>query len=97
VGHLGTLGIAVPQPNDQLTRGQGHACVCGLGHQVNRPAIIASYTARSLPVVDQKFERRACAVAEHIDGALEGVVAQGVPAHGRESINAFAKIHRFGG
>src|SRR6266705_2326799 len=45
----------------------------------------------------QKLERRARAVAEHVDGALEGVVAQGVPAHGRESINAFTKIHRCGG
>ncbi len=27
VGHLGPLGIALPQHHDQLTRGQGHPCV----------------------------------------------------------------------
>jgi len=27
VGHMGPLGVAIPQDNDELTRGQGYPCV----------------------------------------------------------------------
>ena len=37
VGHVGALRIAIPQHNEELTSGQGHACVCRLGHHVKRP------------------------------------------------------------
>src|SRR5262249_43299683 len=50
-----------------------------------------------LPVIQQKFERRARTVAEHVDGADEGVVAEHLPPHGGEPIDPFAKIHRGGG
>jgi hypothetical protein len=35
--------------------------------------------------------------AEDVDGPLHGVIPQGLPAHGPESIDAFAEIHRLGG
>src|SRR5215510_4544007 len=50
-----------------------------------------------LPVIEQQLERRARTVAEHVDGADEGVVAEHLPTHGGEPIDPFAKIHRFRG
>src|SRR5712692_869725 len=98
VGHLGPLGTDVPPHHDQLTRGQGHACVCGLGPPGEAPLREALHTQPvALPVVKQPLERRARAVAEHVDGAFQGMVAEHLAAHGCESINAFAKIHWGGG
>src|SRR5215472_6197253 len=54
----------------------------------------ASRDPVALAIVEQQLERRARAVAEHVDGALQGVIAQPLTAHGREPIDAFAKIHR---
>ena len=37
LGHLGTLGVAIPQQNHEFTSRQGHPCVRCVGHQVKRP------------------------------------------------------------
>src|SRR6266853_5820764 len=42
-----------------------------------------------------QFERRAGAVAKHVDRALQRVVPEHLPTHGREPLDTFAKIHRF--
>ena len=96
VGHLGPLGIAIPQHND-AARARTGAPVRprSVGHHVKRPCesrFIQQPVA--LAVIEQEFERRARAVAEDVDGALQGVVAQDLPAHGREAIDAFAEIDR---
>lgn len=98
VGPLGPLGIAMPQDKEQRTRGQGHACVRGRGpprKATLRDALPTQPVA--LPVGEEQRARRARAGAEHGDGALQGGAAQGVPAHGRASIKAWANIHRCGG
>jgi len=57
----------------------------------------SSREPKALPIIEQEFERRARAVAEDGDGALQRVVTQGLAAHGTEAIDAFAKIDRLGG
>jgi hypothetical protein len=50
-----------------------------------------------LPIVEQEFQGRAGAVAEDIDGTLQGVVAGSLSANGAEAIDALTEIDRFGG
>ncbi len=57
----------------------------------------SSREPKALPIIEQAFERRARAVAEDGDGTLQGVVAEHLPAHGTEAIDAFAKIDRCSG
>src|SRR5207244_2152970 len=51
----------------------------------------------ALAVIQQEFERRARTVAEDIDGALQGVVAQALATHSTEALDALAEIDGFRG
>src|SRR6516164_6528078 len=73
------------------SKGSPGTCIPG-GHLT---FLRTAFTAHvPLAVVEQQLERCARAVAEHVDGALQGVIAQHLAAHGREPIDAFAKIYR---
>ena len=72
--HLGVLGVAIPQHNDELARGEGHAGVCALGPP--REASLREalhHEPVALAVIEQEFERRARTVAKDVDGAVDGV------------------------
>src|SRR5713101_8695552 len=90
--------MTIPQQNEQLPRRQRHPCVGGLGPPAEA-TLRKSFHAEpvALPVVEQEFEGGAGAVAEDVDGALQGVVAKTLSAHGTEAIDAFAEIDGFGG
>ncbi|WP_256867967.1 hypothetical protein [Candidatus Entotheonella palauensis] len=47
-----------------------------------------------MPIIKQDFERRARAVAEHVDRALQGIGPQRSAAHRGKAINALAEIDR---
>ena len=48
----------------------------------------------SLAIVEQEFQGGARAVAEDVDGALQGVLVQSLPAHRPEAIDALAVMPR---
>jgi len=88
----------MPQHHAQLPSGQGYPCVCGLRPPRKATLREALQTQPvALPVVEPQRERRARAVAEHGDGALQGVVAEGLSTDGGEPSDAFTKIDRRSG
>jgi hypothetical protein len=50
-----------------------------------------------LAVIAQDFERGAGAVPEDLEGAAEGIIAEGTAADGGEPIDAFAEVDRLCG
>ena len=97
-GHLGSLGIAVPEQNDQLARRQGYPCVCAGGPPAEAPLRESlHHDPVPLAVIEQEFKRRARTIAKDIDGALKRVIAKGLAAHCSEPIDTLAEIDGLGG
>src|SRR5262249_11967638 len=96
--HLGALGMAVPQHNDELPRREGHPCVRAGGPPRKVPLREAlHHEPVALAVIQQQLERRAGAVAKHVDGSLQRVLPKHLTTDRREAINPFAKIDRLRG
>src|SRR5215212_3222781 len=97
-GHLGALGVAIPQHNDELTRREGHPCVRAIGPPRKAPLRESlHHHPVALAVIQQEFQRRTRTVAEDVDGALQGVGAKALSTHGPEAIDTVAEIDGFCG
>src|SRR5438093_920593 len=76
------------------SKGSPGTCIPG-GHLT---FLRTAFTAHgALAVIQQEFQRRARPVAEDVDGALQGVVAEALATHGPEAIDAVAAIDGFRG
>ena len=92
-GHVCPFRITIPQHNEELTRGQRHPSVRRRGPPREASLRESLHTEPvALPIIAQEFERRARAVAKHVDGARQGILAEDLPTHGTEPIDAFPEI-----
>lgn len=52
---------------------------------------------KPLPIIRQDFQRRARAIAKHVDCTIQWVLTQMLAAHCRQTINTFSEIYRLRG
>src|SRR5262245_23253721 len=93
VRHPRLLGIPIPQYDRQLARRQGGADPFD-GGPPHKAALREPLRAQpvALPVIAQDFQGGARTVAEDIECAAEGIVAEDLAADGGQPINPLAKI-----
>jgi hypothetical protein len=98
LGHVGLVGVAIPQHNRKLPSGQPNARPLGAGP----PREAAGGEAfgaqpKPLPIIKQDLDRRGPAVAKPIDRTFQGILGKPLAADGGQPIEATAKIDRFEG
>src|SRR5713101_2565515 len=96
--HLGLLRIAIPQQDQQLACGEPGAGLRAL-RPPREPTLREALRTQpeALAIIEQNLEGGSRAVAEDIQGAAERIVTEHLAAHGREPIDALAKIDGLGG